>query len=76
LPVVADIRSMGMLAAVELAPAGTPAVRGHEAQKRLFDHGLHLKNTGDSLVIAPPLIAEQRHIDEIVEKLREVIARL
>ena len=76
LPVVADIRSMGMLAAVELAAAGTPAVRGHEAQKRLFDRGLHLKNTGDSLVIAPPLIAEKKHIDEIVEKLREVIAGL
>jgi len=52
------------------------AVRGHEAQKRLYDRGLHLKNTGDSLVIAPPLIAEKKHVDEIVEKLRDVLADL
>ncbi|HXY05355.1 MAG TPA: aminotransferase class III-fold pyridoxal phosphate-dependent enzyme [Burkholderiaceae bacterium] len=76
LAVVQDIRSVGMLAAVELAPSGTAIVRGHEAQKRLFDRGLHLKNTGDSLIIAPPLIAEKKHVDEIVDKLREVLAQL
>ena len=76
LPVVQDIRSIGMLAAVDVVAAGAVAVRGHEAQKRLYDRGLHLKNTGDSLVIAPPLIAEKKHVDEIVEKLRDVLADL
>ena len=45
-------------------------------QKRLFDAGLHLKSTGDALIVAPPFVAEKTHIDEIVDKLREVLASL
>jgi beta-alanine--pyruvate transaminase len=73
---VQDIRSIGMLAAVELQPQGTPGSRGYEVQKRLYDRGLHLKSTGESLILAPPLVAERSHIDEIVGKLREVLARI
>lgn len=76
LPCVFDIRSVGMLAAVELHPRGAPGSLGHEVQKRLYDHGLHLKSTGDSLLLAPPFIAERRHIDEIASKLRDVLAAL
>jgi len=74
LPCVVDIRSVGMLAAVELHPQGTPGSRGHEVQKRLYDRGLHLKATGDSLILAPPLVAERGHIDEIAGKLRSVLS--
>jgi beta-alanine--pyruvate transaminase len=76
LPCVHDIRSFGMLAAVELHPQGAPGSRGHEVQKRLYDRGLHLKNTGESLIVAPPLVAERRHIDEIAGKLREVLSEI
>jgi beta-alanine--pyruvate transaminase len=76
LPCVYDIRSVGMLAAVELHPRGAPGSRGHEVQKRLYDRGLHLKSTGDSLVLAPPLIAERSHIDEIAAKLRAVLSEI
>jgi beta-alanine--pyruvate transaminase len=75
-PCVLDIRSVGMLAAVELHPHGTPGSRGHEVQKRLYDRGLHLKSTGESLILAPPLVAERRHIDEIVDKLRAVLSEI
>jgi len=74
--VVTDIRSVGMMAAVEVAADGAPGARGHEAQKRLYHAGLNLKSTGDSLIIAPPLICEDSHIDEIVTKLRQVINSL
>lgn len=74
--VVTDIRSVGMMAAVEVAADGAPGARGHEAQKRLYHAGLNLKSTGDSLIIAPPLICEDSHIDEIVTKLRQVIKAL
>ena len=47
-----------MLAAIDLEPSGAPGARGYEFQKRLFDHGLHLKATGDCVIVAPPLIAE------------------
>ncbi len=74
--VVTDIRSVGMMAAVEVAADGAPGARGHEAQKRLYHAGLNLKSTGDSLIIAPPLICEDSHLDEIVTKLRQVIKTL
>ena len=72
-PGVVDIRSIGMMAAVEVAAVGAPGARGHELQKKLYDQGLHLKRTGDSLIIAPAFIAERHHIDEIVGKLRVAI---
>lgn len=72
-PGVVDIRSVGMMAAVEVAAVGGPGARGHELQKKLYDIGLHLKSTGDSLILAPAFVAERAHIDEIVGKVREVL---
>jgi beta-alanine--pyruvate transaminase len=72
-PGVIDIRTVGMMAGIEVAPVGTPGARGHELQKRLYDRGLNLKSTGETLIVAPPLVAEDRHIEEIVGKLREVL---
>jgi beta-alanine--pyruvate transaminase len=74
--VVTDIRSVGMMAAVDVAADGAPGARGHEAQKRLYDAGLNLKNTGDALIVAPPLVLEDKHLDEIVAKLRQVLKSL
>jgi len=75
-PVVTDVRSIGMMAAVDVAVDGAPGVRGHEVQKRLFDAGLHLKSTGDALIIAPAFVMEPKHLDEIVSKLRAVLLSL
>jgi beta-alanine--pyruvate transaminase len=63
-----------MLAAIERHPDGVAGRRGHAFQKQLFDHGLHLKTTGDAAIIAPPLIAERAHIDSIVGILRTALA--
>ncbi len=75
LPVVVDIRAIGMMAAVELAVDGTPGARGHEMQKRLYDAGVNIKSTGDNLIIAPPFISEKSHIDHIVSVLRDVLSK-
>ncbi len=72
--VVTDVRSIGMMAGIELKADGAPGARGHVLQKKLFDSGLHQKNTGDVLIIAPPLVSEKAHIDEMVSKLREAVA--
>jgi beta-alanine--pyruvate transaminase len=74
LPVVADLRGYGMFAAIDVHPAGAPGARGHVLQKKLFDNGLHLKTTGDSAIVAPPLIAEKSHIDAIVDCLRKTLS--
>jgi len=73
---VIDVRSVGMLAGVELQARGAPGSLGHEVQKRLYDRGLHLKNTGETLLLAPPLVAERRHIDEIASVLRAVLSEV
>ena len=73
-PGVVDIRSVGMMAGIEVAAVGAPGARGHELQKKLYDIGLNLKSTGDTLIVAPPFIAEKHHIDEIAGKLRECLA--
>ena len=75
-PVIADIRGYGMLAAIELHSDGSPGRRGHVFQKQLFDNGLNLKTTGDSAIIAPPLIAEKADVDTIVGILRKTLAGL
>ena len=74
-PGVIDIRSFGMMAGIEVAPVGTPGARGHELQKRLYDRGLNLKSTGETLIVAPPLVAEDKHLEEIVGKLRDALTR-
>ncbi|MBN8450280.1 MAG: aminotransferase class III-fold pyridoxal phosphate-dependent enzyme [Candidatus Accumulibacter sp.] len=74
LPVVTDIRAYGLIAGIDLAPDGTPGVRGYRLQKALFDRGLHVKTTGDAAIIAPALVAERQHIDEIVSILRRALA--
>ena len=75
-PHVTDLRGYGMLAAIDLEPAGAPGARGYEFQKRLFDHGLHLKATGDCVIVAPPLIAEPAHVDAIVDIVRRTLQTL
>ena len=76
LPSVADLRGYGMFAAVEIHPDATPGRRGHSLQKQLFDNGLHLKATGDCVIVSPPLIAEKSHVDAIVDILRKTLASI
>ncbi len=72
--VVSDIRGYGLLAAIDVHADGAPGKRGHALQKQLFDNGLHVKASGDCVIIAPPLIAERQHIDAIVDCLRKTLA--
>jgi beta-alanine--pyruvate transaminase len=77
LPAVADVRGFGLLAGVDVrARDGAPGLAGHEAQKRLFDAGLHLKATGDALLLAPAFVTTRAQVDETVGTLREVLSRL
>lgn len=70
-----DIRSYGLMAAIEVKPQGAPGVLGTQLQKELFWNGLHIKFTGDSGIVAPPFVAEEKHIDELVDKLRKTLSQ-
>ena len=71
---IKDIRGYGLLAGIDLASSQAPGVLGHAIQKQLFDSGLHLKATGDALIVAPPFVAGHQQIDEITSKLRAALA--
>jgi beta-alanine--pyruvate transaminase len=77
LPNVIDIRSVGMVGAVELAPRpGQPGARAAEAFRKAFERGVTVRLYADNISMAPPLIAERRHIDELLGKLRDVLATI
>jgi beta-alanine--pyruvate transaminase len=76
IPVVTDIRGYGMFATVDVQPESAPGRRGQAFQKKLFANGLNLKTTGDSAILAPPLIADRSHIDLIGDILRKTLAAL
>jgi beta-alanine--pyruvate transaminase len=71
-PGVSDVRGYGMLAGVDIDPS-IVGMNGYELQKRLYDHGLHVKTTGNTAILSPPFIAEHSDLDFIVKTLREVL---
>ncbi len=75
IPAVTDIRGDGLMAAIDLAVDKAPGVRGYDAQKKTFANGVHIKFTGDAGIIAPALIAEEKHIDEMLHKIKEVVVQ-
>ncbi|HET6828425.1 MAG TPA: aminotransferase class III-fold pyridoxal phosphate-dependent enzyme [Ramlibacter sp.] len=76
LPNVIGIRSLGLAAAVELAPiAGAPGKRAYDIFVDCFKRGALVRPAGDVLVIAPPYIVEQQHIEQLVGTLAESVRR-
>jgi beta-alanine--pyruvate transaminase len=73
LPVVRDIRGYGLLAGLDLAPAERWGERGFAVLQRLFAEGLVVRMTGDTLILAPALIAEREHVDRICQIVRNVL---
>lgn len=75
-PEVTDIRGYGMIGAVDIKPGAKPGQRGYLLQKQLFDTGLHLKSTGDCVVVAPPLVCTRENIDTLLGILGEALSNL
>ncbi len=74
LPNVIDIRNLGLVAGIELAPrAGKPADRAVRVFHRCFDNGVLIRTTGDIIALSPPLIVEAPHIERIFSTLSEAI---
>ena len=77
LPHVIDIRTMGLIGAIELEPiAGQPTKRAFSAFLKAFEKGLLIRTTGDIIAMSPPLIIEPEHIAVIGDTLREVLSTL
>jgi beta-alanine--pyruvate transaminase len=77
LPNVIDIRNIGLIGAIELAPrAGAPGTRAYDIFTRCFhEENLLIRVTGDVIALSPPLILERAHIDRIFQTLAHVIGQ-
>jgi putrescine aminotransferase len=81
-PLVGEVRGIGMLAAIELVPH-KPARSffpndmnvGTRCRDHAFAHGLVLRAIRDTMVLAPPLVASESEIDEIVAKAKDAVDR-
>ncbi|MBX9738486.1 MAG: aspartate aminotransferase family protein [Beijerinckiaceae bacterium] len=75
LPNVLDIRTIGLVAAVDLAPIdGSPGLRGYRALEHAFhEAGMMLRVTADTLVATPPLIVSEAQVGELADKFGKVI---
>jgi len=77
LPHVADIRCIGLMAAIDFEPvAGKPGARSYACHRACLDAGVAIRMAGDGIVLSPPLVIAQQHIDQIATTLRHAIAGL
>src|SRR5438309_7155346 len=77
LPHVLDIRTIGLVAGIDLA-SRPDAVggRAYEAMQKGFEQGIMMRITGDTIALSPPLIIRESEISEIFDKLARVIRGL
>ena len=77
LPNVVDIRVLGLVAGVELAPRpNAPGSRAYDVFVDCFNRGLLIRVTGDIIALSPPLIVERNHIGEMVSILSDALRRV
>ena len=74
-PIVGEARSLGLVGAIEIVKDKESRERFHKdlgagTQCRDFcvQNGLVMRAVGDTMIVSPPLVCEDRHIDELVEK--------
>lgn len=70
-PHVIDIRSLGLIGAVELTPIeGQPTARAINIFRDCYDKGLIIRTTGDTIAFSPPLIVKEQQIEETIEIIK------
>lgn len=76
LPHVIDIRNIGLVGGIELAPLpGEPAKRAFNVFLDCYEKGVLIRTTGDTIALSPPLIIEKAHIDHIVGTIADALKR-
>ncbi|MFM2044532.1 MAG: hypothetical protein RLY86_3108 [Pseudomonadota bacterium] len=73
-PHVIDVRNLGLVAGIELAPRpGAPGARAYEVFVRCYEKGVLIRVTGDIIALSPPLIVEADQITRIVETIADAL---
>ena len=74
LPNVVDIRNLGLLGAIEIAPdPAAPGGRATSVFQHCYDNGVLVRASGDNIVLSPPLIITEAQIDELLSTLSVAI---
>ncbi|WP_420413933.1 aspartate aminotransferase family protein [Roseibium sp.] len=77
LPNIVDIRNLGLVGAIELAPRdGAPGARGMDAMKKAWNAGFMVRVTGDIIALSPPLIISETEIDTLFDGLADILGDL
>ena len=73
---VQDIRNIGLLGAIDVQPrAGAPGARGNDVQLACLEAGVLIRNSGDTLVLSPPLVISESQVAQVFETIRAALAR-
>jgi len=76
-PNVIDIRNLGLMAGIELAPRpDAPGARGYETFVRALKEGALVRFTGDTIALSPPLIISTEEIERLTGILRGVLEQV
>ncbi len=76
LPHVIDIRNIGLVGGIELAPIdGSPGKRAFDIFLECWERGVLIRTTGDTVALSPPLIIAKTHVDQIVGTLADALKR-
>lgn len=71
---VTDIRNIGLAAGLTIAPVtGEPAKRPYEIAMRCWKKGFYVRYGGDTIQLAPPFIATETEIDDLISVLGDAI---
>jgi beta-alanine--pyruvate transaminase len=74
LPHVIDIRNLGLVGGIEMEPrAGAPGARAFDVFVDCFNRGALIRVTGDIIALSPPLIIDERQIDELIDTVGSAI---
>jgi beta-alanine--pyruvate transaminase len=74
LPMVRDIRNIGLIAGIEFEPiVGKVGAFALATYLKCYELGLHVRFTGDIIAISPPLTIEKNEIDRIFNTLADAI---
>jgi len=75
-PNVIDVRNIGLVAGIELAPLpGEPTQRAFGVFLDCWQQGLLIRTTGDTVALSPPLIIDEAQIAQAVDTVRTALRR-
>jgi 4-aminobutyrate---pyruvate transaminase len=79
-PLVGEARGLGLIGAVELVedkktkkPFDAAATAGALGAEKALENGLVVRAAGDALALCPPLIIEDRQIDQLFDRLSSTL---